>query len=58
MVYIRRVTIVFLLIFIHELLHAIAFPKNASAVCPMSKAPSPVDQLQLDDLGIEVKEDE
>lgn len=30
MVYIRRVTIGFLLIFIHELLHAIAFPKNAT----------------------------
>ncbi len=36
----------------------IAFPKNTTSTCPMSKAPSPVDQLQLDDLGIEVKEDE
>ena len=36
----------------------IAFPKNASAVCPMSKAPSVVDQEQLDELKIAVIEDE
>ena len=35
----------------------IAFPKNLSAVCPMSNAPLPVDQAQLDDLGIEVKDE-
>jgi aspartyl-tRNA synthetase len=35
----------------------IAFPKNLSAVCPMSNAPLPVDQSQLDDLGIEVKDE-
>jgi len=33
----------------------IAFPKNLSAVCPMSNAPSQVDPQQLDDLGIEIK---
>lgn len=36
----------------------IAFPKNASAVCPMSKAPGNVDKVQLDELGIAVIEDE
>lgn len=35
----------------------IAFPKNLSAICPMSNAPLPVDSKQLDDLGIEVKSD-
>lgn len=32
----------------------IAFPKNLSAVCPMSNAPMPVDEAQLKDLGIKV----
>lgn len=32
----------------------IAFPKNLSAVCPMSHAPSKVDEQQLKDLGIAV----
>ena len=32
----------------------IAFPKNLSAVCPMSNAPMPVDEEQLKDLGIKV----
>ena len=32
----------------------IAFPKNLTAVCPMSLAPNAVDQQQLDDLGIAV----
>lgn len=30
----------------------IAFPKNASSSCPLSKAPSPVSTAQLDELGI------
>ena len=30
----------------------IAFPKNLSAICPMSNAPMPVDEAQLKDLGI------
>lgn len=34
----------------------IAFPKNTSATCPMSKAPTTVAQAQLDELGIGVKE--
>ncbi len=34
----------------------IAFPKAASAKCPMSDAPTRVSQKQLDELGIEVKE--
>lgn len=32
----------------------IAFPKNLSAICPMSNAPMPVDEAQLKDLGIKV----
>jgi aspartyl-tRNA synthetase len=36
----------------------IAFPKNAKATCPMSKAPTPVDQKQLDELHIAVTEKE
>ena len=36
----------------------IAFPKNLSAVCPMSNAPRPVDDKQLEDLGIKVVEKE
>ncbi|HBS10342.1 MAG TPA: Asp-tRNA(Asn)/Glu-tRNA(Gln) amidotransferase GatCAB subunit C, partial [Firmicutes bacterium] len=32
----------------------IAFPKNLSAVCPMTNAPQPVDNDQLKDLGIKV----
>lgn len=36
----------------------IAFPKNASSICPMSKAPSPVDNTQLDELKIGVIKDE
>lgn len=34
----------------------IAFPKAASAKCPMSDAPTRVDEKQLNELGIEVKE--
>ncbi len=33
----------------------IAFPKNASAICPMSEAPSTVSQKQLDELAIQIK---
>ena len=36
----------------------IAFPKNTSATCPMSKAPTPVADAQLDELGIGVVKDE
>ncbi|MCD8027899.1 MAG: aspartate--tRNA ligase [Erysipelotrichaceae bacterium] len=36
----------------------IAFPKNTSATCPMSKAPTQVTDLQLDELGIEVNKHE
>lgn len=32
----------------------IAFPKNLSAICPMSGAPESVDEAQLDDLGIKI----
>ena len=33
----------------------IAFPKNANAKCPMSEAPTPVDQAQLDELHLSVE---
>lgn len=36
----------------------IAFPKNASSVCPLTKAPSRVDDKQLKELGLMVQEDE
>lgn len=36
----------------------IAFPKNASANDPMSKAPTPVDQKQLDELHLQITEKE
>ncbi|MFA7193098.1 MAG: aspartate--tRNA ligase, partial [Bacilli bacterium] len=32
----------------------IAFPKNLSAVCPMTMAPGSVDQEQLDELGLKI----
>ena len=32
----------------------IAFPKNLAGVCPMSSAPTPVSDKQLEDLGIEI----
>lgn len=32
----------------------IAFPKNLSAVCPMTMAPGSVDEEQLDDLGLRI----
>lgn len=34
----------------------IAFPKNLSAICPMSNSPSKIDQNQLDELGIKINE--
>lgn len=33
----------------------IAFPKTASALCPLTSAPAPVDQAQLEELGIALK---
>jgi len=33
-----------------------AFPKNLRASCPMTEAPSPIDQEQLDELGIKIVE--
>ena len=35
----------------------IAFPKNLSGVCPMSGAPTPVTDKQLEDLGIVIQKD-
>ena len=36
----------------------IAFPKNASAICPMSEAPNLVSEKQLKELSIEVSKKE
>lgn len=36
----------------------IAFPKNLSAVCPMSNAPQPVDEQQLKDLHIKIADED
>jgi len=32
----------------------IAFPKTASAACPLTEAPSPVDERQLEELHLRV----
>ena len=34
----------------------IAFPKNASAVCPLTNAPTPVEEKQLEELSIQIRE--
>lgn len=34
----------------------IAFPKNQNAECPVCEAPATVDEVQLEELGIELKE--
>lgn len=36
----------------------IAFPKNASSSCPLSKSPAPVSNSQLEEIGISIKEQE
>ncbi|MFO8073077.1 MAG: aspartate--tRNA ligase [Polyangia bacterium] len=36
----------------------IAFPKTTRAACPMTEAPAPVDQTQLAELGLSLKETE
>ncbi|GGE13116.1 aspartate--tRNA(Asp/Asn) ligase [Marinithermofilum abyssi] len=48
--------IVMLLAGRNNLRDCIAFPKTASASCLMTEAPSPVDEKQLDELHIQVKE--
>ena len=35
----------------------IAFPKNRSALCPLTRAPSDAEKAQLDELGISIKTD-
>ena len=39
----------------NNLREVIAFPKAASAKCPMSDAPTPVAEKQLNELGIKIK---
>lgn len=48
--------IVMLMLGRESLREVIAFPKTASGVCPMSEAPSPVDDRQLAELDIRVIE--
>lgn len=36
----------------------IAFPKNQNAMCPMTNAPTPADEKQLDELGIKILSEE
>jgi aspartyl-tRNA synthetase len=38
-----------------DIREVIAFPKNKSAECPMDNSPAPLDQEQLNDLGISLK---
>ena len=35
----------------------IAFPKTASAICPLTDAPSLVDDAQLEELGLKILAD-
>lgn len=41
----------------HNIREVIAFPKNGSGVDVMMNSPSPVDDIQLDELGLELKEE-
>ena len=47
--------LVMLLVGTTNIRDVIAFPKTSSASCLMTRAPSPVDSTQLDELGLLVK---
>lgn len=47
--------IVMLLLGLESIREVIAFPKNQKAVCPMTSAPSPVNERQLKDLHIRLR---
>lgn len=44
--------VVAMILGLHSIRDVIAFPKNRSAVCPLTQAPSPVDQAQLEELSL------
>lgn len=47
--------IITILLGLESIREVIAFPKNAKAVCPMTEAPSVVNERQLKDLGIKIR---
>ncbi len=47
--------VITILLGLESIREVIAFPKNQKAVCPMTEAPSPVDERQLKELGIKVR---
>ncbi len=47
--------VIAILLGLESIREAIAFPKNQKAVCPLTQAPSPVDEKQLKELGIKVR---
>jgi aspartyl-tRNA synthetase len=47
--------VITLLLGLESIREVIAFPKNQKAVCPMTDAPSPVDERQLKELGIKIR---
>lgn len=44
-----------ILLGLESIREVIAFPKNQKAVCPMTDAPSPVNEKQLKELGIKIR---
>ncbi len=44
-----------ILLGLESIREVIAFPKNQKAVCPMTEAPSPVNERQLKELGIKIR---
>ncbi len=44
-----------LMLGITDIREVIAFPKNKNAQCPMDESPSPISDVQLDELGITLK---
>lgn len=49
--------LIMLMVNAQSLRDVIAFPKAKDASCPLTEAPSEVDQLQLNELGLEIKKE-
>lgn len=47
--------VITILLGLESIREVIAFPKNQKAVCPMTEAPSPVNERQLKELGIKIR---